>query len=320
MAVTRRAVCKAGLATLAASAVSALPGCAMGGYRGPDREITIAGGQPGGFYEQFAGLLAHEINAAEPGLRCSTVDTDGSVSNIELLRSGRADVCVSQTDIALAALTGGDPFVTVVPVRGIGRMYEDYLQLVVRDDSSLRTVADLAGRKVSVGAIGSGTAIFGERLFRAAGVRPTSQYQPLTEATDALRGEKVDAVLWCGGVPTPALARLHKKVRIRLLPIADALPALRAQYSSAYQQVSIPAGGYGQAGMPTIGVANLLLCGKKLPDDVVAAITTILVDRAVRLVPPKALGAQFLDRRTLIGLFGIPMHPGAASAYRLLHG
>jgi hypothetical protein len=199
-------------------------------------------------------------------------------------------------------------------------MYEDYLQLVVRADSPLRSLADLAGRTVSVGAAGSGTAIFGDRLFTAAGVRPTSRYQKLIPAVDALAHRQVDAVLWCGGVPTPALTPPRAKVRIRLLPIADALPTLRAQYGTAYQQVSIPAGGYGQAGMPTIGVANLLLCGKKLPDDVVAAITRILVDRAVQLVPSKALGAQFLDRRTLIGLFGIPMHPGAASAYRLLHG
>jgi hypothetical protein len=121
-------------------------------------------------------------------------------------------------------------------------------------------------------------------------------------------------------VPTPALTDLHARIRIRLLPIAQALPVLRDRYGNAYQQVSIPAGGYGQAGTPTIGVANLLVCGEKLPDDVAAAITRVLVDRAVRLVPRQALGAQFLDRRTLIGLFGVPMHPGAAAAYRQLHG
>jgi hypothetical protein len=244
--------------------------------------------------------------------------TGGSVSNIELIRDGRADIGVSQMDMVLSALDGRDPFTEEVPVRGIGRMYEDYLQLVVRKDSPVRTVQGLAGRTVSIGAEGSGTAIFGERLFEAAGVPFVPQKQSLEDAADALGRGQVDALLWSGGVPTPALAELH--ARIRLLPIASELPALREKYSNAYQQVNIPAGGYDQAGTPTIGVANLLVCGRDLPDDVAAAITRVLVDRAVRLVPEHALGAQFLDRRTLIGLFGVPMHPGASTAYRQLHG
>lgn len=316
MTVTRRTVCKAGVAALAVS----LTGCGTGHYRGPAREVVIAGGQPGGFYLQFARILAREINAAEPGLRCTALPTGGSVSNVELIHDGRADIGVSQTDIALSALDGRSPFAATVPVRGIGRMYEDYLQLVVRDDSPVHTVRGLAGRTVSLGAVGSGTAIFGERLFAAARVRVTSRYQSLGDAADSLRRRQVDALLWSGGVPTPALKKLHERIRIRLLPIADALPVLRGKYGNAYQQVSIPAGGYGQAGTPTIGVANLLVCGRDLPDDVAAAITRVLVDRAVRLVPEQALGAQFLDRRTLIGLFGVPMHPGASAAYRRLHG
>jgi len=304
----------------AAVAVAGMAGCGSTAYRGPERTVTIAGGQRGGFYLGLARALAHEITAAEPGLRCSVVETGGSVSNIDLLRTRDADVGVSQTDIALSALAGSNPFSTAVPVRGIGRMYEDYLQLVVRAGSPLRTLADLEGRTVSVGARGSGTAIFAERLIAAAGVNVTPKLQALTDALTALEHRQVDAVLWSGGVPTPALADLHARVRIRLLPIAKALPRLRDRYGTAYQQVNLPAGGYGQAGMPTIGVANLLLCGIDLPDDVVAAITRTLVESASRLVPPKALGAQFLDRRTLIGLLGIPMHPGAASAYRQLHG
>jgi TRAP transporter TAXI family solute receptor len=157
-------------------------------------------------------------------------------------------------------------------------------------------------------------------LFDAVEVRITKRYQALPYAAAALERRQVDAVLWSGGVPTPALTELHARVRIRLLPIVQAMPALRDLYGTAYQQVSIPAGGYGRAGTPTIGVANLLVCRKDLPDDVAAAITRVLVDRAARLVPRDALGAQFLDRRTLIGLFGVPTHPGAAATYRQLHG
>jgi TRAP-type uncharacterized transport system substrate-binding protein len=83
----------------------------------------------------------------------------------------------------------------------------------------------------------------------------------------------------------------------------------------------VPSGAYSLVReVPTIGVANLILCGAELPDDVASAITRVLVRHADRLVPHQALGTQFLDIRTLIGTAGIPLHPGAAAAYRQLHG
>jgi uncharacterized protein len=314
---SRRTLGKAAVTALAAAVV----GCGGARYHGPVRRVTIAGGQHGGVYLRFAHSLAREINAAEPDLRCRVVESGGSVTNIDLIRSGRADVGLCQADIALAAVNGTDPYRAPVPIRGIGRMYEDYLQLVVRANSPLRSVTDLDGRTVSIGAVGSGTAIFAQRLIDAAGVRVETKQEPLNAALAALERGRIDAVLWCGGMPTPALNDLHDGVvRIRLLPIAEVFPTLRSRYHTAYQQVNIPAGGYGRAGMPTVGVANLLLCGDSLPTTVVEAITTTIVERADRLVPPMALGAQFLDRRTLIGLLGAPMHPGAAAAYRQLHG
>jgi TRAP transporter TAXI family solute receptor len=313
---TRRAVCRAALAAAAA----ALTGCGTERYCGPDREITIAGGQDGGFYWEFAQLLAREVNAAEPRLHCSAEKTFGSVENIELIGAGDAHIGVCQSDVALAAVHGTEPFTRALPLAGIGRMYEDYLQLVVLADSDLHTVEDLAGRTVSLGALRSGTELTGKRLMAAAQVRAYSAFQPLDVAATALADGRVDALLWCGGVPTPVLTALHARKRIRLLPLAEKLDALRARYRTAYQQVVIPAGGYAEAGTRTIGVANLLLCAGSLPDDVVAAVTAVLVDAASRLVPPQALGTQFLDRRALINLLDVPMHPGAGSAYRQLHG
>lgn len=316
MTLTRRTLCQAALGT----AVSLLAGCGTRRYRGPDRRIRIAAGQPGGFYLEVAGLLAREIDTAEPGLRCRALETNGSVENITMVNSGDADIAVCQSDAALAAVLGTEPFAGTLPVRGIGRMYEDYLQLVVRADSDVYKVADLAGRTVSLGATGSGTAMIGERLMAAANLRVAKSHDPLDVAVAMVADGRADALLWCGGVPTPRLARLHEEVGIRLLPLNAMLPELRKRYRMAYQAVKIPAGGYGRAAVSTIGVANLLVCDRSLPDDVVSAITGVLVEHAARLVPPQALGTQFLDRRALINLLGVPMHPGAVSAYRQLHG
>jgi TRAP-type uncharacterized transport system substrate-binding protein len=88
-----------------------------------------------------------------------------------------------------------------------------------------------------------------------------------------------------------------------------------------YEQLPVPSGGYRFVHqVPTIGVANLLVGLPSLPDDVAAAVVHVLVERADQLVPQEALGTQFLDIRTLIGTTDLPLHPGAAAAYRQLHG
>lgn len=315
MTLTRRAVCRAA----AAAVLATLTGCGGYRYRGDERTIRIAGGQEGGFYLEVANLLAEQISSAEPNLRCTPLETGGSVQNVQMINSGQADVAVSQSDVALAASRGIGPFAGSLPIRGIGRMYEDYLQLVVLRDSSFTRIADLDGKEVALGAPGSGVKVIGERLMSAAGIRVGEKFGSLTDAVRALAGRRVDALVWSGGMPTPTLDELNSDVGIRLLPLDEVLPALRRRYGMAYQEVAVPAGGYGRPGMPAIGVPNLLLCHRDLPDDVVGAITGVLVDRADRLVPPQALGTQFLDRRALINLLGVPMHSGAESAYRQLH-
>ena len=122
-------------------------------------------------------------------------------------------------------------------------------------------------------------------------------------------------------MPTPKLAELNRATPIALIPLEALVPALRAQYGPVYEQVQVPDGAYhGVGALGTIGVANLLLCSPALPDDVAAAVVRVLVGRATALVPAEAVGAQFLDVRTLIGTEPIPLQPGAAAAYRALHG
>ncbi|MBP2337060.1 TRAP transporter TAXI family solute receptor [Saccharothrix coeruleofusca] len=282
-------------------------GCAAGG---PEGEVVVAAGERGGFYFDFATLLAAQL---EPGLRPRVLATRGSVDNLGVLGRGEAHLALTHADAAHAA----DP---ALELRAIGRVYENYLQFVVRSDDPARSVPDLAGRVVSLGAEGSGAALIGDRVFASLGLHGSARVEhlPLAEAAAALAQRRVDALLWSGGVPTPALARLDG---IRLLPMAELLPGLRAAHGSVYEQVSVPAGVYeATQEVATVGVANLLVCHARLPDDLVAAITRTLLDRAAALVPEQALGTQFLDVRSLIGTVGVPLHPGAATTYRTVHG
>lgn len=317
MTMSRRTLIKAGAGAVAAGWV--------GGDGVPDSQshavpITIAGGQSGGFYLEFARLLATTLNTADRRLNCTPLETNGSVENIELIRAGGADIGIAQADSVQAAVAGESPFESAMSVLALGRVYQDYLQLVVLEDARLFTLRDLVGKTFSLGPEGSGTTMFGKRLIGTNGLRVNQRLMKLGDATAALENGKIDALLWLGGVPTPALARLHKRHRIRLLPTAQLLDSLRRRYGTVYRQAIVPFGAYRSASTATVGEANLLVCAETLADDIAATMARVLIKRASDLVPPDAVGAQFLDSRTLIGTLGVTLHPGAADAYRQHHG
>lgn len=324
----RRTVLHAALGTAAVAVLGgALTADASSQRPGPRGALRFATGEPTAFYAAFGRLLAAELETAYPRLSCRVRTTPGSVTNIELLRDRRADLALVLTDTARAA-QGTTLFPRPVPLRAIGRVYETYLQFVVRADSPVRAVSDLAGRTVSLGATGSGAAVLGERILHAAGLSPGTDvpvlHLPLAAAAEAMRAGSVDALLVAGGVPLPVLSDLDERPGLRFLPLAGLLPRLGGHdglAGSGLEEVSLPQGAYRRAGgVATIGVSNLLVCRPDLPLGVADALTRLLVLRATALVPGNAVGTQFLDVRSLIGTGGIALHPGAAAAYRSLHG
>jgi TRAP transporter TAXI family solute receptor len=315
MRTTRRAVLRLGLVAFAAA------GCTTTIYSGPARRLRLAAGEVGGFYLEFARLLATQLAEAEPNLTVEVRTTGGSVENLEQVRDGHADLGLTLADMATSAVAGTAPFERAHPLRAIGRVYENYMQLVVPADSPTATVRDLDGARISLGAEGSGAAVFGDRLLTTTGVRVRADHRPLAVAAAELAAGQIDALLWSGGVPTPALRELDTIRPVRLVAMAAELPALRAEYGDVYEEVTVPDGGYGHEGaVATIGVPNLLVAAPGLPDDVAAAVARVLVRHAPRLVPRQALGTQYLDQRSLIATGDVPMHPGAADAYRDLRG
>ncbi|WP_333753305.1 TAXI family TRAP transporter solute-binding subunit [Streptomyces sp. IBSBF 2394] len=325
----RRGVLRAAFGTAAAGALGGvLAGDLAHGRSGPDGVLRLATGEPTAFYAAFGRLLADQVEAAHPGLRCRVRTTAGSITNIELLRDGEADLGLVLTDTARAA-QGTGLFPRPVPLRAIGRVYETYLQFAVRADAPVRSVADLAGHPVSLGAVGSGAAHLGARLLSAAGLGPGTdvpvRHLRLADAAAALRAGSVVGLLVAGGVPLPTLSDLDRDPGLRFLPLAGLLPGLaggrEGMAASGLEEVSLPQSAYrASAGVATVGVSNLLVCRPDLDPAVAGTLTRLLVRRAPEFVPDHAVGAQFLDVRSLIGTGGVPLHPGAAAAYRSLHG
>ncbi|WP_280234025.1 TAXI family TRAP transporter solute-binding subunit [Nocardia cyriacigeorgica] len=294
---------------LAALASASVFGCATN-----DRTtVRLASGEDGGFYFAFARLLAATAATESDVVRIEPVETAGSQQNLAMLAEGTVD-----TALALADSAGDDGG----RVLALGRVYENYLQLAVRTDGTIEEVADLRGRRVNLGAEGSGAAVTGRRLLATAGLDPAVdvivEHRPLREAAQALTDGSIDALLWAGGVPTSALTVPDT---MRLVDLGALAGPMRQRYGPVYDLVAIPADAYpGSPAVQTIGVANLLLAAATLPDEAAAAIVELLVWHADALVPAEAAGTQFLDGRFLIGTGTVPLHPGAAEVYRRWHG
>ncbi|MBE4717662.1 TAXI family TRAP transporter solute-binding subunit [Pseudarthrobacter sp. AB1] len=320
----RRTVLKAGLAGMSGLLLPTLGACTP-----PDRPgtVTVAGGEPGGFYLEFAELLAASLQRHGVAGQASALTTGGSLDNLEHLLTGKATFAVALADSAAQRTAVGET--PAVGLSAVGKVYENYVHCVIRRNSGIRDIGGLAGRTVAVGEPGSGTSLTTPRLIEAAGLSTTAGTADgvtmlslgLNGGLAALRDGTVDALFWSGGVPTAAIAAANDDVGLGFLDLSALLPALRAKYGVFYDRVLIPAGAY--AGIPsvwTVGVANLLLCRSDLDDQTVKRTVKLLVVHAEELIPRSSLGVQFLSPESLINTAGLPLHPGAAAAYRELHG
>ncbi|WP_309107755.1 TAXI family TRAP transporter solute-binding subunit [Arthrobacter sp.] len=342
---SRRTVLQTGVALgLAGLILPALGGC------GPEEipeNLTVAGGEPGGFYLEFSTLLAESLQRHGVAHNAVPMTTGGSLENIARLIAGEAHFAVALADAAVeqASAEAGPNTDHGSPGRivALGKVYENYVHCVVRRDSGIRTLMDLAGKTAAIGAKGSGTAFTAHRIIQAAGLggpsggssssnppspEPMKEPAPVKELTlglnaglAALREGSIDAMLWSGGVPTAAITAANGDLGLRFLDLSDLIPAMRAEFGAFYDRVLIPEGSYeGTPAVGTVGVANLLLCRRDLGDQTVTKTVELLVGHARELIPQSSLGVQFLSTETLINTAGVPLHPAAAASYRRLHG
>ncbi|MET9337467.1 TAXI family TRAP transporter solute-binding subunit [Nonomuraea sp. NPDC003804] len=307
MSVTRRAF----LAVAAGLAVGWPAGCSAD--RDEAAGLRFATGPAGGPYEALGDRFAAELGRR--GFGVTVLKTAASIENLTMLADGRADLGLSLADSADEAVR-----VRHAPVFALARMYMNYVHLVVRADSPVARIQDLAGRAVSTGAEGSGTAFTAERVLAKAALKERARTSRLglDESLRALAVGAVDAFFWSGGVPTPALAA--GDLPVRLLPLDWLVGPLRRQYGPLYESAIVPAGEYGQpAPVPTIGTPSYLVCRAGLGADVAFAVTETLFASRDRLEAPDAPGGR-LDRRYAIGTGAVPLHEGAARYYRSVYG
>ena len=286
--------------------------------------ISIATGGTGGVYYPYGGGLAKVLNENLPSIRATAEVTAASVDNLKLIRDGKADVAFALADTVADAVNGRGAFAGApVPAASLAVLYANYTHLVTLASSGINRVADLRGRRVSTGSPGSGTEVIALRVLRAAGVDPdadvTRQGLGASESADALKDGKIDAFFWSGGLPTAAVQDLSHSsgITIRLIPTGDLVPALQKEHGPLYFTLQVPANAYPDVTVPVpvVGVANVLVVNRSMPEQLAYDITRILFEQQDDLaaIHPEA---RNLSLETAAKGSPADFHPGAARFYR----
>lgn len=287
----------------------------------PQGEIRLATGAAGGVYELYGRAYVGVINDMFPEVKAAGIATGGTVDNIRLVASHRAEAGFALADVAADAVAGRSPFPTPEPIVAVARLYDNYVQLVVRSDGPVRSIADLKGRRVSIGGVGSGTAVVGERILDIAGLLGDVALRrfDIGASARALATNEIDAFFWSGGLPSSAITELRRDTAVRLIDLGSIVDALIHGYGELYMETTVPASVYGlSSAVTTVSVPTYLVVRRDLSPVTAYWLTRLLFEGQSRLVEihPEA---QRLDPGSAIMTFPLDLHVGAARWYRSAH-
>ena len=285
------------------------------------RRLRFGAAGEGGVYREFGERFAALENETDNG----TVElktTAGSAANLRLLTGEYLQLAIAQADLAQDAYDQTGIFADEEESRGFGAvaaLYTETCQVVVRADSEIRTVEDLQGKTVSIGAEESGSEQNAMQILSAYGLNDKLVSMVNLNYEDAeaqLKARKIDAVFITAGAPSPVLAELAGECGIRLLNVDGAAAQRLISTYSAYSMVTLPAGTYsGQTeDVQTVGVKAVLLASDELPAKQVQKLTELLFSSREGL--EEQLGIPLDAEQDAVEGVGIPFHAGAAAYYK----
>jgi hypothetical protein len=287
--------------------------------------MTIVTGGTGGVFYPYGGGLARVLSEKIPNAQVTAQVTGGSVDNVKLLHAGDAELGFSTVDSAYDGTQGVGPYAASgkQDVAALAALYDSFMHLVVSGDSGVTKVADLKGKRVSIGSAGSSTETIADRVLEAAGLNPKTDIGrdnlSVAESVNALKDGKVQAFFWIGGTPTAAVRDLATTGQppIRLLDTSAELAVMEKKYPGLYRPFKLSKSIY--AGMTEdvngLGVANLLIVPTKLADATVTAVLEGIFNNLeeVQKIHPEA---KKLTLETANVKTAVPFHPAAEAFYK----
>lgn len=292
--------------------------------KGPDKKvfINLATGGTAGVYYPLGVAMADSLNKNIPGMNASSQSTGASVANVNLIKEGKVELALIQNDIAFYAVNGTEMFKDkrVSNMKGVATLYNETIQIVTLANANIKTVMDLKGKRVAVGALRSGTEANARQILEIFGltyadIRP--QYLSFSEAANGLKDGNVDAAFVTAGAPTAAIQDIAAQHKISLLSFsADKSDALIKRYPFyAKQTVKMNTYPGVRADVDTVAVKAMLVISDKVDDAMAYNMTKAIYSNLDRMKVSHALGADIQKATALEGM-PIPVHAGADKFFK----
>jgi uncharacterized protein len=307
----RRMLTVAGVALLAAGPVHA-----------QQQYINILTGGTSGVYYPMGVAISQIYSKAMPNSKESVQATKASAENLNLLQSGRGELAFALGDTVSDAWKGNAEagFKTKLDkLRAVAGIYPNYIQIVASADSGIKTLADLKGKRIAVGAPKSGTELNARAILKAAGLSYSDfakvEYLPFGESVELMKNRQLDATLQSAGLGVSSLRDLATSIKMVVVPIPQ--DVVLKVGDPAYQSGVVPANTYeGQTtNVPTAYVQNFLITRADLPTDTVYTMTKSLFEHLDQLKAAHAAAKSIRKEAAATGL-PLPLHPGAEKYYR----
>ena len=286
----------------------------------------VTGGESGTYYAFGSVIAQHATNNA--GVDVVGLVGNGSQSNVMELLDGNAELAFCQSDVMAYAYEGTNLFEEVGAIdcfSTVAALYMEQVQIVTLDPE-IKTVADLAGKKVSVGAAGSGVYFnavdiltaygLGERDADGKFTQIDATYQGFGDSANALKDGQIDAAFVVAGAPTTAITDLATTKDVHLVALDDEHVAKLLETSPYYAKNVISADTYtGLDGdVTTVAVGAVVLAANTVSEDAVYALCADIFDNAADLVSSHAKYGE-LSLEYGASIASVPYHPGAAKYF-----
>jgi hypothetical protein len=283
--------------------------------------LSIATGGTSGTYYPIGGAIAKVLNENIAGMNASAQSTGASVTNTRLIYNKEVELAILQNDIASYAVNGEKQFADnqVNNMTGIASLYPEIIQIVVRSDAGISSIADLKGKKVAVGAPGSGVEANASQILDFFGLSYDDideDYLSFGEAASRLKDRQIDAAFLTAGIPTAAVMDVAATQDITLLNFSDDdIASLNAEYPFL-TGVTVPAGTYNglDNDVQTVALKAILVAEAGLSEDTVYQITKAIFENRDTLIAAHDR-AKDIKLETALDGMTVKLHPGAQKYY-----
>lgn len=305
------------LLTLVAIMIFMASGCSGG-----SNELIIATGGTGGSYYPYGGAMATVFAANISGYGFTSTSSGASAENARLLNKNEADLAILQNDVLDYAYNGTELFAEegkLPNVKTIATLYPEVIQIVVAADSGIKSIADMKGKRISVGAAGSGTEANARQILTEYGITYDDiqvSYLSFAESSTGVQNMTLDGFFCTAGVPNPSILELNTARKVSVLSVdADKAASLISKYPfySVYEIESGVYDGVDQA--TTVAVMATLACSADLNEDVVYQITKTLFEKQPDLAAANDKAKELTIEKGASAI-SIPLHPGAEKYYK----